>query len=253
MAFWDRDKGIKAMDDLLATWKEAKQISPEVGRQPEILAPGWYFYKEHYLWHGLRPNEDGTNLQNGFDFQTLSELENWLGLPVPQSLLTQEQNRETPSQQVTKIHLPMPAAPAVEALQKPEPQGRARRRDSNIHIKVTPQEHELFKARVAQSGMTMTNYILRCTLQDNALPPVNTQSIVESIESLQKQLLDLMAEVGRQGGMLKMVIRPNEGQRTLRPEEWDALIQATQDQNRIKRKIEKTLEVINGYFETLHL
>ena len=250
MAFWDRDKGTKPIDELLATWKEAKQISPEVGRQPEILAPGWYFYKEHYLWHGLRPNEDGTNLQNGFDFQTLSELENWLGLPVPQSLLTQEQNRETPSQQVTKIHLPIPA---VETLQKPEPQGRARRRNSNIHIKVTPQEHELFKARVEQSGMTMTNYILRAALQDGAPAPVNTQPMVESIESLQKQLLDLMAEVGRQGGMLKMVIKPNEGQRTLRPEEWDALIQATQDQNRIKRKIEKTLEVINGYFETLHL
>ena len=120
---------------------------------------------------------------------------------------------------MTKIHLPIPAAPAEETQQKPEPQGRARRRDSNIHIKVTPQEHELFKARVAQSGMTMTNYILRCTLQDGTLPPVNTQSIVESIESLQKQLLDLMAEVGRQGGMLKMVIRPNEGQRTRCPEE----------------------------------
>lgn len=253
MAFWDRDKGTKAMDELLATWTEAKQISPEIGIQPETLAPGWYFYKEHYLWHGLRPNEEGTELQKGFDFQTLGELQNWLGLPIPQDLLTQEKNREAPSQQVARIQQPMPAAPAVESLQEPEPQGRARRRNSNIHIKVTPQEHELFKARVAQSGMTMTNYILRCTLQDETQPPVNTRPIVENIESLQKQLLDLMAEVGRQGGMLKMMIKPNEGQRTLRPEEWDALIQATQDQNRIKRKIEKTLEVINGYFETLHL
>lgn len=241
------------MDTLLSAWKEARQVSPEIGKQSEILAPGWYFYKEHYLWHGLRPNEEGTELQKGFDFQTLGELQNWLGLPIPQELLNQEQNRETPSQQVARIQRPQASAPAVETMQTPEPQGRARRRNSNIHIKVTPQEHELFKARVAQSGMTMTNYILRSTLQDGTLPPMNTQPMVESIESLQKQLLDLMAEVGRQGGMLKMVIKPNEGQRTLRPEEWDALIQATQDQNRIKRKIEKTLEVINGYFETLHL
>ena len=241
------------MDALLSTWKEAKQVSPEIGSQPEILAPGWYFYKEHYLWHGLRPNEECTGLQKGFDFQTLRELQNWLGLPVPQALLNQEQNRETPSQQVARIQRPQASAPAVEALPKPEPQGCARRRSSNIHIKVTPQEHDQFKKRVDQSGMTMTNYILRATLQEGTLTPVNAQPIVESIESLQKQLLDLMAEVGRQGGMLKMVIKPNEGQRTLRPEEWDALIQATQDQNRIKRKIEKTLEVINGYFETLHL
>ena len=252
MAFWEREKETKVQQSP-PLWKEAKQISPEMADQPEILTPGWYFYKEDYMWHGLKPGTDGMGLQKGYDFQTLRQLQDWLGIPVPQALIQQEENRETPSEQVARIQRPQASAPAVEPLQKPEPQGRARRRSSNIHIKVTPQEHALFKARVAQSGMTMTNYILRATLQDGTLPPVNTQPIVESIESLQKQLLDLMAEVGRQGGMLKMVIKPNEGQRTLRPEEWDALIQATQDQNRIKRKIEKTLEVINGYFETLHL
>ena len=109
----------------------------------------------------------------------------------------------------------------------------------------------MLKERVEQSGMTQTNYLLRCALQNPTVFPEAKPS--GDLQALFQEVHSLLAEVGRQGGMLKMVIKPNEGQRTLHPEEWDALIQSVQDQARIKKNIEKTLERINGYSEAYDL
>ena len=244
MAFWDREK--EPVTPEPAPWKEAKQISPDLAAQPEILAPGWYFYKEDYMWHGLKPGTGKDWFQKGFDFQTLRDLQKWLGVPVPQDLLLKDETKETLSQQIENLRRspsrPVSPPPAVEY---------NRKRNIDIHFRATPQECDMLKERVEQSGMTQTNYLLRCALQNPTVFPEAKPS--GDLQALFQEVHALLAEVGRQGGMLKMVIKPNEGQRTLHPEEWDALIQTVQDQTRIKKNIEKTLERINGYFEAYDL
>ena len=194
------------------------------------------------MWHGLKPGTGKERFQKGFDFQNLRDLQNWLGVPVPQDLLRKEETKETLSQQIENLRRspaePPPECPAHEC---------HRRRDMDIHIRASPQENAMLRELVEQSGMTITNYLLRCALQEpSGFPEENP---AEDLLALSQEVHALLAEVGRQGGMLKMVIKPNEGQRTLNPEEWDSLIQAVQDQARVKKKIEKTLELINGYFK----
>ena len=248
MAFWDREKDQKQSGRKPVPWEEARMIKAELAAEPEILAPGWYFYKEDYLWHGLKPNDSGDGFQKGFDFQDLRELQNWLGVPVPRDLLAEEETRETLTEQIDQLR--RKPAPILKG-QPPEQEEPdcSRKRYIDIHIRASPQEHEELMDRVTKLGMTKTNYLLRCALQSE-VPKMPQAESSKDLQSLLDLLSALLAEVGRQGGMLKMVIKPNEGQRPLHPEEWDALIQATQDQARIKKKIETVMESVNGYFKT---
>ena len=254
MAFWDRDRDPKQFESKITPWEEAKLISSEVAAQPEILAPGWYFYKENYLWHGLKPNDNGEGFLKGYDFQALSELQKWLGVSIPHDLIDEETNRQSLSEQLANLKgKSQYTAPSEPTAVIEKEANYVRKRDMNIHIKVTPQEYAQFIDRVEKSGMTKTNYLIRCAIQGEIPTNGDQNEVIVKIEKLSEDLATLMAEVGRQGGLLKMVIKPNEGQRPLHQEEWEALIRATQDQAKIKKKIEKTLEIINGYFKTLDI
>lgn len=58
----------------------------------------------------------------------------------------------------------------------------------------------------------------------------------------------LKADVGRVGGLLKMTIRPNEGQRTLRPKEWEELLQIVRQVERTAKRIaELEGRIADGY------
>ena len=58
----------------------------------------------------------------------------------------------------------------------------------------------------------------------------------------------LKADVGRVGGLMKMTIRPNEGQRTLHPKEWEELLQIVrQVEQTAKRIAELEGRIADGY------
>lgn len=58
----------------------------------------------------------------------------------------------------------------------------------------------------------------------------------------------LKADVGRVGGLLKMTIRPNEGQRTLHPKEWEELLQIVRQVERTAKRIaELEGRIADGY------
>lgn len=251
MAFWDREKDLKQSENKLPLWEEARMLSSEVAAHPDILTLGWYFYKENYLWHGLKPNDTGDGFQKGYDFQTLRDLQQWLGIPVPQDLLTQEEKKESLTEQLAKFRQ-KPISPPMPKESAPEIAAPTyiRKRDIDIHIKASSQENDELMKRVKKSGMTKTNYLLRCALQSEVQAAPSEENNLNDMRSLLDLLSALLAEVGRQGGLLKMIIKPNEGQRPLHPEEWDALIHSLQDQARVKKKIEKMLGDINGYFKT---
>ena len=51
------------------------------------------------------------------------------------------------------------------------------------------------------------------------------------------ELAMIRAELGRQGGLLKMIIKPNEGQRELVPEEWTELIGTVRNLEKMKKRL----------------
>ena len=62
------------------------------------------------------------------------------------------------------------------------------------------------------------------------------------------ELALLKADVGRIGGLLKMTIRPNEGQRTLHPAEWEELLHAArQVEHMAKRLAALEVKITDGY------
>ena len=69
--------------------------------------------------------------------------------------------------------------------------------------------------------------------------------------TLLDELTKLRAELGRQGGLLKMIIKPNEGLRQLAPNEWAELTKTIRDMEAIKQRlIELEAKISNGAGET---
>ena len=74
--------------------------------------------------------------------------------------------------------------------------------------------------------------------------PLHTELDVAMLD----ELALLKADVGRIGGLFKMTIRPNEGQRTLRPAEWEELLHAARQVERMaKRLAALEVKITDGY------
>ena len=253
MAFWEREKEAKKVIPKTQDCQEAKYIDAEMIKHMDCLTMGWYFYKQDYLWHGLRPNQDQTAFEKGYDFSSLRDLQKWLGIPVPAEILEKEENRESPEAQRARIRRQSASAEHPDQDLPACTPAYNRKRDIDIHIKVTPQEYEEFRQRVEESGMTKTNYLIRCALQNKQVEAVSRDHILQEVQAITQMLQSLLADVGRQGGLLKMAVNPNREKQELCPEEWSSLIKAVQNQEKLKKKIERTLASVNGYFKTLNL
>ena len=121
-----------------------------------------------------------------------------------------------------------------------------RKRNCQFLVRFSTSEYARFLRRVEDTGLSKNEFALRALLDSEIILDVGKQA---AIMQLCQELKDTKAELGRQGGMLKMVIQPNKGQRELHPEEWDSLIQFYNSIEKSKKSVEKTLVNINGYFE----
>lgn len=95
-------------------------------------------------------------------------------------------------------------------------------RNNQIKARLTDTELVQFRRRVEKSGLPQGDYIREAILNGKI---VIEERIFADVAILDELAL-IRAELGRQGGLLKMIIRPNEGQRELFPGEWDELISA---------------------------
>lgn len=106
-------------------------------------------------------------------------------------------------------------------------------RSVQIKTRLTETEERAFQQRVEKSGLPQGDFIRKAILEG--------QIIIEDAGVTNIALLDelawIRAELGRQGGLLKMVIKPNMGQRELAPEEWDQLIETIQNFEEIKKRL----------------
>ncbi len=137
-------------------------------------------------------------------------------------------------------------APEPEPLESEAPattnRGRTGQlRNRQIRVRMSENECARFYQRVQKSGLTQSDFIRKAILGERIAPPEDNSLLTNIDDTLHA----LSAEMGRQGGMLKMVVKPNKGQRELNPEEWEELCGAI-------RKLEYAQKEINHIREILY-
>ena len=261
MAFWTKDRKENEAEKLSsAPWKIAKAISPLEGDSPDKLPLGWYIYKKGYRWFALKPNESRSGFLFGNEFQSPEDAQQWLGIPIPSELLSSGITASSLERHLAERNKPPAFASPPAASQQPpvkpiyqeaKPKKAAPNRTRNISIsfRLTPPEHDLFSRKAQEAGLSKTDYLLQAVTDAQITPRPQKGEAMPQLLEMNEELKSLRAELGRQGGLLKMVVQPNKGQRPLHPEEWDILIQTIQDFANNKKRVEKTMEKINGYFK----
>ena len=110
-------------------------------------------------------------------------------------------------------------------------------RTNQVKMRLTDAELVRLQRRVDKAGTTQGEFLRRAALEGQIVIRENNVAdvVIDELELLR-------GELGRQGGLLKMVIKPNEGQRELNPGEWNELISAVREMETLKRQI-ASLEV----------
>lgn len=140
------------------------------------------------------------------------------------------------------VSAPLTIAEHITSPAKPPQSSRARK--NLIKTRLSDSEYRAFTARVKRSKLSASEYLRRAALTGRIVIPLHTESDVAMLD----ELALLKADVGRIGGLLKMTIRPNEGQRTLHPAEWEELLHAARQVERMaKRLAALEVKITDGY------
>ena len=153
------------------------------------------------------------------------------------------QRRLQPSLMLEEIvSAPLTIAEHITSPAKPPQSSRARK--NLIKARFSDSEYRAFTARVKRSKLSASEFLRRAALTGRIVIPLHTELDVAMLD----ELALLKADVGRIGGLLKMTIRPNEGQRTLHPAEWEELLHAARQVERMaKRLAALEVKITDGY------
>ena len=153
------------------------------------------------------------------------------------------QRRLQPSLTLEEIvSAPLTIAEHITSPAKPPQSSRARK--NLIKTRLSDSEYRAFTARVKRSKLSASEFLRRAALTGRIVIPLHTELDVAMLD----ELALLKADVGRIGGLLKMTIRPNEGQRTLHPAEWEELLHAARQVERMaKRLAALEAKIADGY------
>jgi len=153
------------------------------------------------------------------------------------------QRRLQPSLTLEEIvSAPLTIAEHITSPAKPPQSSHARK--NLIKTRLSDSEYRAFAARVKRSKLSASEFLRRAALTGRIVIPLHTELDVALLD----ELALLKADVGRIGGLLKMTIRPNEGQRTLHPAEWGELLHAARQVERMaKRLAALEVKIADGY------
>lgn len=153
------------------------------------------------------------------------------------------QRRLQPSLTLEEIvSAPLTIAEHITSPAKPPQSSRARK--NLIKTRLSDSEYRAFTARVKRSKLSASEFLRRAALTGRIVIPLHTELDVAMLD----ELALLKADVGRIGGLLKMTIRPNEGQRTLHPAGWAELLHAArQVEHMAKRLAALEVKITDGY------
>lgn len=153
------------------------------------------------------------------------------------------QRRLQPSLTLEEIvSAPLTIVEHITSPAKPPQSSRARK--NLIKTRLSDSEYRAFTARVKRSKLSAGEFLRRAALTGRIVIPLHTELDVAMLD----ELALLKADAGRIGGLLKMTIRPNEGQRTLHPAEWEELLHAARQVERMaKRLAALEVKITDGY------
>lgn len=123
--------------------------------------------------------------------------------------------------------------PAAEPTGKQKRKRKSLGRTNQIKTRLTDAEMVQFQRRVKKSGLAQGEYLRSVALTGKVVIEERSMADVALLD----ELALIRAELGRQGGLLKMIIKPNEGQRELAPAEWAELIEAVRDMEKMKKRL----------------
>ena len=150
---------------------------------------------------------------------------------------------------------PLKAEPATP-VPTPEPAKKAppkRKRPFDHHVWLSGEEERNLKNRAEEAGLSIGVFLRKCALETPVTPVSRSDDSLKYEKEIAAELKYIHAELGKHGGMLKMAIKPNEGQREADPEEWALLVKNNHEAVRIQKLVAKTMEAANGYFKTHQL
>ena len=142
--------------------------------------------------------------------------------------------------------------PSTEPKKQPKPAPN-RKRPFDAHVWFSEAEQRKLERRVEQSGLSKGVFIRKAALENPIVIDPDKEKLLSAVTKMTAELKYIHAELGRQGGLLKMAIKPNEGQRQAHPEEWNLLVQTNHDLVRTQKMVLKTMEAVNGYFKAHQL
>ena len=238
MAFWNTKPKPQLPD-----WDMAKNITKAEAQNP-ALPLGWYIYKDGYIWYGLRPNEERTGLEQSYQKSNPKDLEEWLGKPIPEEAAApKELSLEEIVAQATQACATEPQPPAKQASSEVvKSKSTCRTRGNGVLVRFTDSELVQLRKRVRQSGKNQSTFIREAALTGKIVQENDNPKNTSDSETLHA----LYAEMGRIGGMLKMIIKPNEGLREFYPQEFLEVVKAIRYLERSSKRL-KTLEAkLNG-------
>lgn len=228
MALWNRSQTTPNKPKEIEKWDFAKEIT-KVEAQSNNLPLGWYYYPDGYIWYALKPDEHNEKLIRSYSQRTPQELVDWLGVPIEETIT---EDRPVAAELSPELS-PELKENTQEHLNQPRRKDSGRSRPNEMHFWFSDDELKNFKRRVERSGLTQSDFLRRVALTGRIVVEERGAASVALLDELEL----LRAEIGRQGGLLKMVVKPNLGQRELAPEEWQELVQSIRNIEYLTKKL----------------
>ena len=151
--------------------------------------------------------------------------------------------RENLQQTAPSMPRPVPSTEPVVRPTQSSVKRPNRRRPIDIHVRFSDSEAITLKKRVARSGMNLSEYIRLVALTGEPPERIPSETTV-ALREFTTALDDLIAELGRQGGLLKLNMTENTEQQQRDPNGWgnvEKLIRFLERYVRIFReKLEQT-------------
>jgi len=139
---------------------------------------------------------------------------------------------------------PTPLPPDDSAL--PRKSRTTPKRTRQVVTRFNQKEYTLFLKRLERSHLPQGEYLRQMALAGQVTVVDHSELLIAVLDTLS----DIQTTLGKQNGMLKMIIRPNEGQRQLAPDEWATLIDFLRKNEAATRAIGNVREVLNGHTKT---
>lgn len=238
-------------------WEFAKAITAEEA-VPGNLPIGWYVWVQGGTYYGLKPNQAQVGLTASSGFQTLSDVQAWLGVSLPDDFTQAEKARRKAADEAAA-----PKSSAYMFFQEYQAQQRSeknrasaptttrppkRQRANETHVRFTDEEFQCLQDRVASSCLPQSAFMRQAILTGEIKADPHREILLQDIRGMNAKLKGIRGDCGKVGGLLKKAIKPNEEQKAMSPEEWDNLIRIIHELIKLQKVIDKTMEEINVYF-----